>query len=152
MGLPWESVNRSGATLSAGMVVAGHTDGFGVVKANATAPGVPAVAFFVRSMSGASTVSNGRKGKFRNSGMLDLADWTAATGAATLTPQATYYLDTTAGKMTTVSPVAPDLILPVGQAMSLTRFAIGGLGGTGGGAGGSGLTQAQVLARISIRV
>ena len=54
---------------------------------------------------------------YQASGRMELADWTAVTGAATLTPSATYYLDETGG-LTAVAPTTVgQTATEVGQAI-----------------------------------
>lgn len=55
----------------------------------------------------------------RTHGTVTLADWTAITGSATLTPNASYYLSTsTAGNMTTTAPTTTGWVTRVGTAIS----------------------------------
>lgn len=57
--------------------------------------------------------------EYRPDGKLLVADWTAITGAAALTPGAYYFLDAVAGKMTTVAPTtAGKYLVRVGRAIS----------------------------------
>jgi len=58
--------------------------------------------------------------EYQASGRFELADWTAITGAATLTPSATYYLSA-AGGLTTVAPTTVGhMLTEVGQAVEDT--------------------------------
>ena len=82
--------------------------------------------------------------RVQTSGLVELADWTAATGAASLTAGAIYYLDATDGMMTTTAPDNPQV---VGQAMGTKRLLMQAPPASTGA-----LTQPQILARISLRV
>jgi hypothetical protein len=58
-------------------------------------------------------------------GVLDQADWTSVIGTALLTPGAQYYLDTTAGKMSTSPPtVNGQVVVRMGTALTTTIFDI----------------------------
>lgn len=90
--------NKDVATIKAGQPVAIHSSGTGVVRANATTSGKECVGLAMADIAVAVS------GDIQTDGQLTLADWTDATGAATLAARATYYLDTTAGKLATASP------------------------------------------------
>lgn len=55
-------------------------------------------------------------------GVLELADWTGVTGAAALT-NSTYWLDTTAGKLTSVVPTTGNLV-KIGKGIAPTKLEI----------------------------
>ena len=57
--------------------------------------------------------------EYRPDGKLQIADWTAITGAANLTPGAYYFLGAVAGTMTTVAPtVAGAYMVRIGRAIT----------------------------------
>lgn len=63
--------------------------------------------------------------EYRPDGKLQVADWTAITGAAALTPGAYYFLDAAAGTMTTVAPtVAGTYMVRIGRAITTVVFDI----------------------------
>ena len=56
-------------------------------------------------------------------GSIEISDWTAITGSATLTPNAIYYLSTTAGRLTTAPPTTVgQVVQPVGIAVSSVKL------------------------------
>jgi hypothetical protein len=56
-------------------------------------------------------------------GVVERTDWTAVAGTATLTPGLPYWLDTTAGKITTVAPTSStDIVARIGRAISTTKL------------------------------
>jgi hypothetical protein len=58
-------------------------------------------------------------------GSVSQADWTAVIGAATLTPGATYFLNTTAGQMSTTPPTNDgEVVVTMGTALTTTKFDI----------------------------
>lgn len=126
------------ANISVGQVVTpGLTSG--VRPANSGVSGKDAasgIALEAASPNGYMRVQDG--------GLVELADWTAATGAASLTVGAIYYLSDTDGMMTTTAPANPQV---VGQAMGTKRLLMQAPPASTGA-----LTQPQILARISLRV
>lgn len=100
-------VNQEAFTVSAGQPVAMKPAGTGVVQATATGNAKKAVGFAAASI----VASTG--GQIAVMGPLTLADWSAATGSATLTVGATYYLSTTAGQITATAPTTPGNIVQV---------------------------------------
>lgn len=65
------------------------------------------------------TTATGMGARVQVAGPLTLTDWTAAVGAAALTPGATYYLDDQTGKLTTSPPAgAGRLLQVVGRALT----------------------------------
>jgi hypothetical protein len=115
VGSQFQATNKDTVTLVTGQVVASHSSGVGVVKANATDDTLPAVGLNLQSAIALAAVT------IQTSGPFELADWTAITGAATLAAKAVYYLDTTAGKLTTTSPTtSPAVCHRIGKAVSET--------------------------------
>ena len=56
-------------------------------------------------------------------GIVERTDWTAVAGTATLTPGLPYWLDTAAGKITTVAPTSStDIVARIGRAISTTKL------------------------------
>lgn len=90
--------NKDGVTIKKGQPVSVHSSGTGVVRAIAT------------SMAGAAIgvayedIAVGEKKQILVDGKLYLANWTDATGSASLTAEATYFVDTTAAKISTTAP------------------------------------------------
>lgn len=73
---------------------------------------------FVMGLAG-ETVTAGSNGYFITDGQISLDDWTDVTGSTTLVPGATYYLDTTAGMLTTTAPTTPgETVVAVGKALT----------------------------------
>lgn len=59
----------------------------------------------------------------RTHGTLELADWTASTGGATLTPNLPYYVSTaTAGAITSTAPTSSGYVTRIGTALSTTKM------------------------------
>jgi hypothetical protein len=111
--------NTSGATVQAGQLVSKDGPGTGIVLADADALATACIGL-VESAIGA-----GGSGVVRVDGTLELADWTAATGAAALVSGSTYYLSATAGQMTTVAPTAiGQVVQAIGTALSATTLSI----------------------------
>ena len=117
----YQPINTSGATVQAGQLAAKDGAGTGIILAIATALATEAIGF------AESDIGAGGSGVVRTDGTLDLADWTAATGAAALVPGSTYWLDAvTTGRMSTAAPAAaPGVIAQaVGKALSASTFSI----------------------------
>jgi hypothetical protein len=58
-------------------------------------------------------------------GHIVLADWTSVIGSASLTPGATYFLDTTKGQMTTTPPTTDgNVVVTLGIAITTAKFDI----------------------------
>jgi hypothetical protein len=95
----YDALNRDAVTLVAGLAVAVHGTGIGVLRATAVGADFPAVGL-VRTAAEAGHVA-----RVQTLGVFELQDWTAATGAVTLSALAPYFLDAVAGKLTT-SPQA----------------------------------------------
>lgn len=108
-----------GATLVAGDVVyisASNT----IALADADAVGTANVIGMVVE-GGAS----GAKGIFRTGGLIELTDWTAIIGAASLTAGSRYYLSATAGDMTTTAPsTGGQFVVPLGTAITTKIFGL----------------------------
>jgi len=116
----FESENKSGGTLAAGVAVATHSSGTGTVKAIATAFSTLAIGLV------AASTANGVSGDVQTTGPFTLADWTAITGTAELVARGRYYLSaSTAGLLTTTAPSTVGQILQlVGVAISPTTLDI----------------------------
>lgn len=74
----------------------------------------------------ASDVGDGMAGLMLAGGTLEMDDWSAVTGSASLSPGVAYYLSTTVpGGLTTTPPTDDDLVVTfVGRALSATVLAI----------------------------
>ncbi len=114
----YSAVNRQGATVFSGQVVAVHATGFQF--ANASSAAKPAVGLMQ------STTLSASAGVVQTEGILELSDWTNATGSASLTPGASYYSNpSTPGRMTTTVPSTYGTVLQsIGRALSATQFDI----------------------------
>lgn len=111
--------NKEGISLSAGMPVAVHSSGVGVVRASAADNQKNAVglALLGAAPAMAETVQVG--------GPVTLSDWTAVTGTATLQARAIYYLSTIPGMLTTTPPETPgQVVQQVGMALSATTLGV----------------------------
>ena len=71
----------------------------------------------------ASSIASSTTGAIQLDGVLSSSDWTAVVGSQTLTSGATYFLDTTAGQMTSTAP-SSGYITEIGVALSTTEIAI----------------------------
>ena len=115
----YEPANTSGVALSAGQPIARDGAGSGVVRAQGTAIALACVGF------PEAAIGIGGSGIVRTDGDLTLADWTAATGAAALTPGAIYYLSATVAQITTVPLSTPGQVhQEVGRAATTTKLTI----------------------------
>ena len=115
----FDATNKAGATVYKGMVVAKHSSGAGYILGNATNDQAKAV--------GIATVdaADNAAGTYQTDGIIDVTDWTQATGAATLATNGRYYLDTVAGKITTTPPTtAGNVVQYIGTALSTTALDI----------------------------
>ena len=72
------------------------------------------------------SIASGASGAYQTSGVLTATDWTAATGSASLTAGADYFLDpAVAGRLTTTPPTTVGQYLVfIGQAISATELAL----------------------------
>jgi len=93
-----------------------------VKKAQANASGTRLVLGLVADASIAAAAT----GNVATQGPLTVADWTAVTGAATLTAGSLYFLDpATAGKLTAVAPTATgQFVVSVGVALDTTTMLV----------------------------
>lgn len=115
----YEAENKDAATLDAGMTVTVHTSSTGVWKADAATAGYEAVGIV------AAAVAPTFSADVRTTGKLTLADWTAASGSSTLTPNAPYYLSATPGFITATPPnVGGQRVQQVGVAVSPDTLSI----------------------------
>lgn len=109
--------NKDVVTIFAGQPVAVHSSGVGFVLADATAPGKEAVGL------AQTDIAVGVSGPVLIDGLLQMDDWTEATGSETLAPRSQWFLSTVAGKLSTTAPtvtgnivqsvarsVAPDMV------------------------------------------
>ena len=71
----------------------------------------------------ADSIAASSTGAIQLDGVLNSSDWTAVVGSTTLTSGATYFLDITAGKMTSTAPTS-GYITEIGVAISTTELAI----------------------------
>lgn len=100
----FDGEDKSAGGLGAGTAAAAHPSGSGV--AAAAASGLPAVGLVVTSAGAGMTAT------VRTAGVLTLADWTAATGAGSLSAAGVYFLGS-AGALTLTPPTAPGSRLQV---------------------------------------
>jgi len=113
--------NNAASAVSAGQpVYVDAADGFDLAQADAI--GTSRVVGLVAD----ATVNSAAEGNLQYGGVLEQADWTAATGGAVLTPGSRYYLSaTTPGQITNTAPdSAGDFVTGVGIAMSTTKLLI----------------------------
>lgn len=109
----FSATNKSGVTLLAGTVAASHSSGVGVVGASAQNDTKPAIGIVTANAADLAAAS------IQTSGPLTLANWSNSTGSATLSANATYWLSTTTGLLTTTPPTTPgNTIQIVGRAVS----------------------------------
>lgn len=72
---------------------------------------------------GETSIANAANGYIQTSESITLADWTSIAGSASLTPGALYFLDTTAGKITSTAPATSGNITQIiGKAVSATEL------------------------------
>jgi hypothetical protein len=109
----YSAENKDGVTIGLGAAVATHSSGTGVVRASAADSTRPCVG--LATVGAAPTVAE----TVQTSGPLTVADWTAATGSATLT-RGPYYLDpATPGLLTATAPTAAGQVVQgIGYAVS----------------------------------
>jgi len=120
VGLPgaYQAINSNAGAITAGQPVYASTSGH-VDMANATTLASSLVIGFVAD----SSIATGATGNITVFGTFTSANWTAVTGAATLTTGAVYYLSETPGQLTLVAPsVAGHYVAPVGIALSTTTM------------------------------
>lgn len=113
----FQAENKTVLSFLIGQPLAIHPSGTGVVLASAASPSL--------SFIGVATVgvSPGLDETVQAGGIFQLGDWTAICGTATLLPQATYYLSTLPGLLTTTAPItAGEIVQPVGRAVSGTQL------------------------------
>ena len=112
--------NKDAGTIYAGMAVAIHASGIGVIKAQADSIGTRSVGLAIadKAPTFAATIRTG--------GVLTLSDWTNVIGSVNLSAFAVYYLDeSTAGMLTTTAPTsATQIVQRIGTAVSATSLDI----------------------------
>ncbi len=114
----YSAENKEGSTISAGMVVSVHSpSGVGVVLNDATDSALPAAGFML------ADTATGYSGNVQTEDIIELADWTAATGAVTLSA-GPYWSDPANPGMMTQTPPASGYSQKLGQAISPTKFDI----------------------------
>lgn len=114
-----QAENKEPSSLPAGAIVAMHSSGSGIVRASADDSMLPAVGIIPTSRM-ASEV-----GIVQTDGTLELNDWTAIVGTTTLAANASYYLSTTPGQLTTTIPQgAGRLVQAIGKAVTPTTLDI----------------------------
>ena len=115
--MQFSAENKQGSQISAGQPVATHSSTVGIVLAGADVAGRQCVGLAM------ADIANGVSGNVQTEGVLDLADWTAATGSASLTAGAWYYLSATDGLLTTTAVSAVgQKHQPVGYALTTTKL------------------------------
>jgi hypothetical protein len=113
----YTSQNKAVATFVPGQPLAVDSSGTGVVLASAADNNKKAV--------GLATVgvAVGQAETVQTGGIITLSDWTAVTGAPTLSPVGVYYLSATAGMLTTIAPTTQGQVAQVvGRAVSTTQL------------------------------
>lgn len=116
-GASYPTTNVGGATVSAGMCVATHSSGVGIVLANASDNSLNCVGLATADISSSSS------GTIQTTGTITLSDWTAATGSSTLAPKAVYFLDVTNGLLTTTPPsTLGQIVQSIGRSVSPTAL------------------------------
>ena len=112
--------NKDASDVDPGMAVKIHSSGVGVELALADSVGNRAAALCIAT----AAITNGNSGPFRTDGVVDLSDWTDATGSATLSAFAVYYLDqSNNGMLTTTAPTTVGQIVQrIGTAISSTKL------------------------------
>ena len=111
--------NADSGTIYEGQVVAVKSTGTGVVQANASDN--TKHAFGIAKTQAAVGVAL----DIVTDGVLEIEDWTNTIGTANLTPNASYWLSTTAGRLTTTPPsTAGQIVQYVGRALSTTQLII----------------------------
>lgn len=114
-----QAENKDTLSLAAGTVVAMHSSGAGIVRASANDSTLPAVGIIPT----ARMVSE--VGIVQTDGTLELNDWTAIVGTPTLAANASYYLSTTPGQLTTTIPLgAGRIVQAIGKAVTPTTLDI----------------------------
>jgi len=109
----YSAENKDAGTITRGMACAVHSSGTGVVKASAADATKPAVG--LAQTTTATTIAV----PVQTSGLFVLSNWTAVTGATTLSAHALYFLDpSTPGMLTTTRPTSSgQVVQPVGVAV-----------------------------------
>jgi hypothetical protein len=109
------TTNKDVTTLAQGTACATHATGVGVVKASAANGSKQCVGLVTTTTSPTDACT------VQTAGPFEMSDWTSITGSQLLSASAIYYLDTTSGKLTTVSPSSnPAVSQKVGKAVSPT--------------------------------
>jgi len=104
--------NKDVITLPAGTPVAAHTSGSGFIRADASNNNKNAIGITNEQ------INVGFSGEVLLTGPVTLADWTDITGTSNLAARGLYFLDTTAGMLTTTAPSSS------GQAVQLVGKAL----------------------------
>lgn len=113
----FQAVNRSGSVFAVGQPVA--VVATGVTDASATGNTTPCAGLATTGAAALGTET------VVTEGLYTLADWTAVTGSAALTPGAVYFLSATTAKLTATKPTgAGNVVQAVGRAVSATTLAI----------------------------
>lgn len=109
----YDAENKTGSQQVAGAALAQHSSGSGFVLARADAIGTRCVGLLLQDTSSAVA------GPVQTSGVVTVADWTAATGSASLSVHGRYFLDAaTPGKLTLVPPsTVGQFVQAVGEAV-----------------------------------
>lgn len=113
-----EGENKSGGTIYAGQAVAQHSSGVGFVLADKSASGTRCVGLAQSETAAGFTLS------VQTEDILELADWSTATGSPSLAALSRYYLSGS-GQLTTTPPSAGGEYLQfVGEPVSPQKLAI----------------------------
>lgn len=94
----YSAENKAAVPTWAGMVVSVHFSGSGIYEANDTSAARTAIGI------AQSVATIGNSVNIITGGPLELADWTATTGSASLIPRAYYYLVDANGQLSTTAP------------------------------------------------
>lgn len=114
-----EVENKDSGSLDAGTAVTVHSSGTGVRKADAATAGYECIGLVFASAAPTFAA------EVWTTGRMTQADWSAATGGSTLTPNAPYYLSATPGLITTTPPTTTGhRVQQVGVAVSPDTLAI----------------------------
>lgn len=117
-GATYKATNTEASTVSAGLAVAAASGGVQLADQALDTPTVRRAAVGLVVADAAA----GAQATVQTGGPLTLSDWTAATGAATLTPEARYWLGE--GGLLTETPPSSGLLQIVGTAAAADTLVI----------------------------
>lgn len=118
-GLGLYAENKDTVAIPRGGIVANHSSGVGIQRAVATSTSYPAIGL------AAEAIAVGNVGEIQTEGLIESSDWSLVTGTVALAAKATYFLDSTSGKLTTTAPSTTGYIVQiVGVAVNTTTLDI----------------------------